>query len=170
MAGPLSTSWPDGGNLLIVGAGDSPTPSLEDYVILDRIRGPVPAKCVRYRAKATPPARFDTFLVPYKGTAAPAVSAVELVSDEPGGKAASAFEVTTAQGKDIVFTSAEPGRKIAFAGGRLITDAQAAALRFDRDGKLVYVFQFGGTETSCGGKSAITVKPGEAFAEWTMTN
>jgi hypothetical protein len=126
---------------------------------------------VRYRAKVVPAARFDTLLMPYKGTAAPAFSSAELPADvADGGKIASAFEVTTAQGKDIVFVNAEPGRKIAFGGGKLITDAQAAALRFDGGGKLVYAFQFGGTETSCGGKSVITVKPGEAFAEWTMTN
>ena len=160
------TTYSKDGNLLIQGAGDSPVPILVDYQIADRLRGPVPAKCVRYRVKSQPSVRFDTFLVPYNGTKAPAFSADELASDQADpARTASAFAVRAGAGTDVVLLSVEPGQNRSFGNGKLVSDAQALVLRFDSDGKLVHAFQYGGTETTYEGKSIIKVNPGESFAE-----
>ena len=91
---------------------------------------------------------------------------MELKSDQPDqDKTASAFKVETGQGVDVVMVCAEPGQTRSFGNGKLVSDAQAVALRFTKNGRLAHAFQYGGSETVYEGRSIIKVKSGESFAE-----
>ncbi|MDO8683545.1 MAG: alginate lyase family protein [Armatimonadota bacterium] len=163
----VKSNYPSGGNLLICGAGSSPKPTIVDYSIADNKKGEVPAKFAQYQVKTIIPVKLDTFLVPYKGTKTPMFSVDELADDQPdNSKAVSAFTVRTAQGADVVYVSIEPGKERSFAKGKLISDAQAVALRFNKKGNLVYAFQYGGSKTTYKGRKVIEVASGQAFNEW----
>ena len=163
----VHTSFPSGGNLLIYGAPDSPTPSLGDYSIWDNKLGECPGKFAQYQIKAVIPAKLDTFFVPYKGDKSPAFSAVELIPDQPDtAKEMSAFSVETAAGTDVVFACTEPSQKRSFGGGSLVSDAQALILRYNKSGALIYAFQYGGTSTTYKDKEVVKVEQGKTSVEW----
>ncbi|MDO8586788.1 MAG: alginate lyase family protein [Armatimonadota bacterium] len=162
----VRTTYTTGGNLLIYGAGISPIPTLNGYNIADNKRGEVPAKCARYRIKGVTPVKFDTFLVPYKGPSAPVFSAEELTPDQQERRhTASAFVVATARGKDVVMVNEEPNQTLSFGNGKLVSDGLAVILRYDKNGRLTYAFQFGGAETKYAGEKAIAIGSGKTFSE-----
>lgn len=156
------STFSEGGNLLVYSAGSSPEPILIDYTIADNKRGEAPAKCALISVKQMIPAALTTFLVPYQGKDVPQFAAEEMKADNGEG---SAYAVPSKFGKDIVILADTGGTRRSFAGGKVVSDAQAVVLRFDTKGKLIYGFQFGGTETIYGGQKAIRVESGKTFAE-----
>ena len=145
--GSVCSTYSKGGNVLLRCLDQTIKPEIIDAHI-SLLNELVPSNVCLFRKQQAVPAKFETLVVPFKGTKSPTIKTEYLPPDPECANAdAVCIRVANGFGYDLIVISSTPGTALSFNKGWIKTDAAVAVIRTDKKGKIIYAFNNSGSTT-----------------------